>query len=303
MTHVQRKDRVGKQLRQPLVQTLLPVQHDLHTLGCLGRKPSSRGLLASPLQGQLSLGVGAPDLFIDRSVQSSVLATSQRVHHHQRDAPPVLALLASFPAFLLLSLPFLLPAVTLAAARASARVLVPRAAAFGQLLLGRGGRCLTVHLDDQHFTVIFRRRRCFHVGPGPRRAQTQHQLFNRLARRGPANKRLENRPGRRVADPGGQACHQPADTQAKAVRRDAQSRIQWEPAASVLLVQQVSSSVGYRSAKRFEGPHGKVVFDAILPIGQVRLHVQPFMPYRQEQTQQQPIKHRDLRPKGVLKSR
>src|SRR5512135_1055753 len=150
---VQRQDRAPEQPPQALLQAGLAVDDDLDHFGGPGREPAARRLLPCPPQRRLPRAEGPEHLLVDRAVQPTAVAPPQGVHHHQRGAAAVLALVPLLPPWL--AAPTLPPRpapvpLTLAAGG----VPRPRAAAPRQFLLGgRGGR-FAVDLDDQHLAIV-----------------------------------------------------------------------------------------------------------------------------------------------------
>ncbi len=100
MSHVQRQRRATEQPPQPPLQARLAVDDDLHHLGGPGGEPAARRLRPSPLQRRLPRTERPEHLLVDRAMQTTVLAAPQRVHHHQRGAAAVLALVPLLPPLL-----------------------------------------------------------------------------------------------------------------------------------------------------------------------------------------------------------
>src|SRR4051812_16392834 len=97
MPDVQRQDRTAEEPPQPLPQARLAVDDDLHRLVGPGREAAARRLCSRPLQGRSPRPERPVDLLVARPVQPAVLTATQGVHHHQRDAPAVLALVPLLP--------------------------------------------------------------------------------------------------------------------------------------------------------------------------------------------------------------
>src|SRR6185312_6084817 len=137
----------------PLLQARLAVDDDLHHLGSPGGKAAARRLRPCPLKRRLPRPERPEHLLVDRAVQPAVPAAPQGVHHHQRGAAAVLALVPLLPP--------LLPASSLPARPApmaltpAARLAAdPRPAPPRQLLFGGRGDRLAVDLDDQDVAIL-----------------------------------------------------------------------------------------------------------------------------------------------------
>src|SRR6185437_201142 len=162
MPDVQRQGRAPEQPPQPLLQAGLAVDDDLHGLVCPGREPAARRLHPRPVQRRPPRSERPEHLLVDRAVQPTVVASPQGVHHDERGAAAVLALVPLLPPHLPApALPLGAPPMPLTPA--APLVVDPRAAPPRQLLLGRRGGRLAVDLDDQHLTVVLGQGACAEV--------------------------------------------------------------------------------------------------------------------------------------------
>src|SRR4051794_23741435 len=100
MSDVQRQGRPAEQATAPLLQALLAVEEDLNGLVGLGWKAAARGLFPRPLQRRAPRAEGPEHLLIQRTVEPTILAAPERVHHHQGGAATVLALVPLLPPLL-----------------------------------------------------------------------------------------------------------------------------------------------------------------------------------------------------------
>src|SRR5512135_2039056 len=224
MPDVRRQERAAEPPPEPLLQARLTVDDDRHRLGSPGGEPATRRLGPGPLQRRFPRTERPVHLLVERAVQPTALAPPERVHHHQGDAPAVLALVpllppllpAPRPPFRSASMPLTLAALL---------VLSPWAAAPRQFLLGgRGGR-LAVDLDDQDLALVLGQGALAHVGiSGPGQAQAPL-----LDRRGGRRRPQEHPPelaGDPEAHPGGQPAEPADDPRAEGVAGQAQRHVQ-----------------------------------------------------------------------------
>src|SRR5512135_3117435 len=100
MPDVQCQDRAPEQPPQSLLQARLAVDDDLYRLGGSGGEPAPRGPGPRPFQRRTPRTERPEHLLVERSVQPAFRAPPERVHHHQGDAPAVLALVPLLPPLL-----------------------------------------------------------------------------------------------------------------------------------------------------------------------------------------------------------
>ena len=177
-----------------------------------------------PLQRRLPRSERPEHRLVDWARQPTVLAPPQRVHHHQRGAAAVLALVPLLPALLPPPTPSMRPA-SMPLTRAAGWVMSPRAATPRQFLLrGRGGR-LAVALDHQHGAVVLGQGAVAQgdvSGPG----QAQDPWLDRRGRRRRPQEPPPEPAGDLEAHPGGQPAEPTDDQRAVGVARQAQLHVQ-----------------------------------------------------------------------------
>src|SRR3954447_16621148 len=208
--NVQGQDRSGEEPAKPLFQADLAVDDDLHRLVGLGGKAASRRLGPSPLHRRPPRAERPEYLLVARAMKPTVLLSPQGVHHHQRRAAAVLALVPLLPPTLPTPpLPLgtaAMPLTSTAPFAPRPRLSPPR-----QLLIGGGGDRLAVDLDDQHVAVALGQGAVAEEDVG-RPAQAQDPLLDRRGRRRGPQEHLPEPAGDPEAHPGGQPT-EPADDQ------------------------------------------------------------------------------------------
>ncbi len=188
-----------------------------------GGKPR-RVACAAPLQRRAPRAEGPEHLLVERAVQPTLLTSPQRIHHHQGDAPTVLALVPLLPSLLPTPTRSFRPS-PMPLTPTARSVMGPRATAPVQFLrCGRGSR-LAVDLNDQDLPLLLGQGTFAQVdisGPG----QSQDPLLDRRTRRRRPQEHPSELAGDPEAHPGGQAA-EPADHQgAEGVARQAQGHVQ-----------------------------------------------------------------------------
>ena len=218
-------------------------------------------------------------------MQPAVFAAPQCVHHHQRGAAAVLALVPLLPPLPPApSLP-LRPA-TMPLTLAAAVLLAPRPAAPRHLLVhGRRDR-LAVDLDDQHVAVARGQGAFAHVNIS-RPCQTQDPLLDRRGRRRGPEEHPPEPAGDLEAHPRGQPAEPADDQRAVGVTRQAQRHVQGVHARPAAVPRhEESPDIGDRSTTGLESPPGGRVRHAIAA-GPPSRRVEPIVVRLEEELDQQ----------------
>lgn len=299
VAHVHREDRVGEFLLQVLPQPLGPIHHDLNRLGRLRTEAPPSRLRTRPLRRRLAPPKRRPSPFVKRSVQLPIVASMECIHHHDHHFLAVLTLVPLLATPLRAPrTPLRLPAMTLATARATARVSTFPTPLL-QLRLGRRRRALAVHLNHQHRTIVPRRRLLLQEG---RRLppQAQHQVLDGFGRGRPSQRRPADQPARPVTHPRGQPRHELHHPGRESVACQAQHRVQRMEPATASLPNQMSPSVGDLTKGRLQFPLRVGRAQAIAFQRQIRLQVQAPMPRHQQEPHQDAAQGEDARQQTLL---